>query len=285
MEDGRQAINTPPIPRRVDSVRHGRQVDPRTVAGPRPGDLEAIETASRDELAALANDLSFPRIIKPVDGVGGRGITCAENAEELLAAYDKLMKRETTQPLLQEVVDGEDYCLTVLYHEGELVAHSAYTNIANMPVEGGSGAVRETVDDGKFMEVAEKLFGPLGWSGVAEIDFRWDGDPDSDAYLIEVNPRFWAGLFQSVESGVDFPWLLYQLYTSGQVDAEPVAKIGTKTKVPAIWLAAAIRDSFDDALHLDESRKMLAIAGRHFRRGHFLRGHLLHGVRGVGPLR
>ena len=59
---------------------------------------------------------------------------------------------------------------------------------------------------------------------MVEVDFRWDGF--AEPFLIEVNPRFWAGLFHTVESGVDFPWMLYELAVTGHTVADEVSQQG-----------------------------------------------------------
>ncbi|MBW8883116.1 MAG: gamma-glutamyl-gamma-aminobutyrate hydrolase family protein, partial [Asticcacaulis sp.] len=87
------------------------------------------------------------------------------------------------------------------------------------------------------------------WDGVCEVDFRWTGDPQDVPQCIEVNARFWAGIFHSIETGVDFPWLLYQ-QTIGQPFAEPEAQVGVVTKTPAVWLLAALEDVAASDPHL-----------------------------------
>jgi hypothetical protein len=94
----------------------------------------------------------------------------------------------------------------------------------------------------KLAEIARQLLGPLGWHGVAQLDFRWNGRHDSPALLLEVNPRFWGGLFQSVESGIDFPWLLYQMTVEGDCEQPAPARIGTRTKMPGMGLIAAVEE-------------------------------------------
>ena len=195
---------------------------------------------TREELRELAPELSFPVIIKPVDGAGGRGVSCVatiERAEEQAAALGF-----ETPPLLQECIDGEDYCVAVLARAGELKAIMAYRNVSTFPREAGAGAVRETVDAAPFRDTVAALLDATQWDGVAQIDFRWSGKPKEAPKLIEVNARFWAGIFHSVESGVDFPWLLYRQTIGEDVGPEDEADIGATTKAAGAWLLAAIED-------------------------------------------
>jgi gamma-glutamyl-gamma-aminobutyrate hydrolase PuuD/predicted ATP-grasp superfamily ATP-dependent carboligase len=201
--------------------------------------------ASIDEVAALEDKL--PLVVKPVTGVGGRGVSIAHTPEEL---------REQTQalgfdppPLIQTFAGGDDYCVGVLARDGVIEAIMAYKNIATFPRKAGAGAIRESVDAEPFREGVAQLMAETKWNGVCEIDFRWDGDPDQVPQVIEVNARFWAGIFHSIETGVDFPWLLY-LQTIGKRFDEPEAQIGVITKTPAVWLLATLEDVAASDPHL-----------------------------------
>lgn len=191
---------------------------------------------SAEALQAQMQDLQFPVFIKVPDGSGGRGLQRCENAQALSAAYVALHKTfhfsKDYKPLVQTAVSGEDYCTTVLAQQGELKAHMTYRNIRSFPADGGIGVLRETVADAPLIEIAQQLIAATQWHGVAQIDFRWDGKPDSQPYLIEVNPRFWGGLFQSIESGVDYPWLLFQMVTGQELPADIAPQIGVQTRIP-----------------------------------------------------
>ena len=197
---------------------------------------------NQEELAGLAPDLPYPVLIKPYDQVGGRGIHKVADSEALLARWHENLSKYTQKSLIQETVEGDDYCLTALFDHGTPRATMAYKNVYRFPRETGAGILRETVDDSRFVEAAVKLMEPLAWNGVAEFDFIWDGKDETTPALIEVNTRFWGGLFQSVESGIDFPWLLYKLTVTGSVESAGAAVIGTRTKVPYVWLVSAMSE-------------------------------------------
>jgi len=206
-------------------------------------DLDIPETwrpQSLEELRQRAPKLIYPRIVKPVDGAGGRGVSCATTPEEIIEQAEALGFDEP--PLVQECIEGEDYCVAVLASAGEVRAIMAYRNVTTFPREAGAGAVRETVDAAPFRKEVEKLVAATNWNGVAQIDFRWSGKPTDAPKLIEVNARFWAGIFHSVESGVDFPWLLYAQTVGLPIEAEPEAQVGAVTKTSGAWLLAAIED-------------------------------------------
>ena len=111
---------------------------------------------------------------------------------------------------------GDDYCTTFLFDHGQVRASMTYHNLRTYPVKSGTGVLRETVDAPAMERTGAALLGSLGWHGVAEVDFRWDGK-SAEPVLIEVNPRFWGGLTQSVASGWDYPYLLYRLAIDGTV--------------------------------------------------------------------
>ncbi len=197
---------------------------------------------TEQQLQRALEEIRFPVLIKPPDQVGGRGIESCRSAAELRDRLDRYDAARYGPAIIQQAVAGEDYCLTVLFEQGRLKASMAYKNLRKFPADAGAGIVRETVDDRQFLDIAQRLLGPLEWNGIAELDYRWNGTPDSVPKLIEVNPRFWAGLFQSVESGIDFPWLLYELALTGHAPSPQPSQIGKRTKIPGLWLLAAIRD-------------------------------------------
>jgi predicted ATP-grasp superfamily ATP-dependent carboligase len=220
-----------------------RAVDPKDnlMRTARGLNLRIPSTWTSEELAsgALPAPTVFPVIVKPTRGVGGRGVHRIVDAEALATALAD-WRANGDSMLVQDFVRGEDYCLTALFDRGVLKASAAYHNLSQFPRGAGAGVLRETVDDAPFLAPVRALFGALGWTGVAEIDFRWDGS--AEPYLIEVNPRFWAGLFHTVESGVDFPWMLYELAVTGEVSTSAVPKIGQRTRVGGLYLLSAIQE-------------------------------------------
>lgn len=200
---------------------------------------------TNEQVKAYAEKLGFPHMVKPYDSAGGKGISVVHNQQELEQAFEEIRQSYHAPPLMQELVEGEDYCITLLFRQGELKASMGYKNLRHFPAEAGQGVVRETIDEKPFIEVAKQLFGPLQWNGVTQMDFVWDENPRHEPRLIEVNPRFWAGLFQSVYSGVDYPWLNYLLHTGQTLPPAQDASTGTKTKIPLIWMLSAVEDSIN----------------------------------------
>jgi gamma-glutamyl-gamma-aminobutyrate hydrolase PuuD/predicted ATP-grasp superfamily ATP-dependent carboligase len=220
-----------------------------------------------EDLRALAPEVDFPAIIKPVDGAGGRGVSCVNTLEELEEQAAAL--GFDPPPLVQECIDGEDYCVAVLASAGELKAIMAYRNVTTFPREAGAGAVRETVDAAPFQTEAEKLIAATDWNGVAQLDFRWSERAKDAPKLIEVNARFWAGIFHSVESGVDFPWLLYRQTIGLEADGDE-AEIGSTTKTSGTWLLAAIEDIAASDPHFNAAAEAWADAKSHVKSGDVL---------------
>ena len=233
-------------------------------------DTEIIIPAQRDQ-----NDLSeieFPRIAKPVDGVGGRGVKKIKSQKELITYLDKAPENEPV--LLQELIEGEDYCVSVIADHGELAGVVVYKNVRQFPNTSGAGAIRETVDAAPFAETTRQLLKAAKWNGVAEIDFRWDGKANSEPKLLEVNPRYWAGLFHSTESGVDFPLMAYKLAAGMNIlnaGQQNQVEIGFRSKTPAAWVLSIAEDVASSDTHLQKSSEAWAEMKAHASKGDVLK--------------
>ncbi|PQA87991.1 ATP-grasp domain-containing protein [Hyphococcus luteus] len=226
---------------------------------------QTVKVTSEREVREAAEKVRFPVMLKAPDKVGGRGVTKAANAGELMAQYKKLTG---DRALVQEFLEGVDYCHTVIFENGVLKGSMAYKNLRQWPRTSGAGVVRETVDDAPFLETSKKLLGPLGWNGVAEIDYRWTEKEGDEARLIEVNPRFWAGLYHSIASGVDFPWMLYELTVTGGVLSNYEQRVGEKTRIPGVAMLSAVNDIAHSETDFTRLREAWRDAGASLKEGH-----------------
>jgi len=137
-------------------------------------------------------------------------------------------------PIIQEYIpDGEGtYGVGLLLNfESEARASFVYKRLRSYPVSGGPSTLRESVKREDLQEIAESLLKSLGWTGIAHMEFKID-PRDGKAKLLEVNPRFWGSLHLAIESGVDFPFLLYHLAMDGDVEYVRDYRIGVKCR----WL-------------------------------------------------
>lgn len=203
---------------------------------------ESFACESEDQLEEAIAAMDFPCIIKPADGVGGRGISKVDDEAALRDAWASLNEEFPGAPVVQALSEGDDYCYCFLAIDGEIVADMAYRNLVSYPADYGAGVIRETVEHAPFQEAARKLVSDTGWNGVGQIDFMWTGEDSDTPQMIELNPRFWANLDHSVSSGVDFPWMHYEQAVTGKVSDTPKAVIGHRSKLPGLWLLAALEN-------------------------------------------
>ena len=203
-------------------------------------------------------NVTAPLIGKPVDGVGGRGVEMLRTHGEVKTYLAKADPKASV--LLQEVVAGGDFCVSFVAVRGEAIGVVAYRNIAQFPRKAGAGAVRETVDAVPFMAATRALIRATKWNGVAEIDFRWDENPENEPKMLEVNPRYWAGLFHSTASGIDFPWIAYSLAAGLPIfnPDEDAVKIGFRTRTPGAWILSAAQEVAESDSHLAKAAEAWA---------------------------
>lgn len=199
-----------------------------------------------EDFHAQLDEMAVPAFVKIRESSSGVGIDKVGTREQLektfLQFVDQFNLSPGDLPIIQALVPGDDYCVTTLFNRGKLEACMTYRNLRIFPAKTGPGAMRETVEAPAMEKIVGDVLGPLDWHGVAELDFRWDGQPDSAPHLIEVNPRFWGGLIQAVESGWDYPWLTFQLASTGKVDLDAERRTDVKTEIPILAFLATLNE-------------------------------------------
>jgi predicted ATP-grasp superfamily ATP-dependent carboligase len=193
----------------------------------------------RAELEEVLGRVSYPVVVKParsrVRTPGGwlrTSVHYAASQAELRRLFDQTHYLGAHPSLLQERIEGPGVGVFVLFDRGRAVAAFAHKRLRERPPSGGVSVLRESVPlDASLKAQAERLLGPLGWHGVAMLEYKRDARTGW-CFLMEVNGRFWGSLQLAVDAGIDFPYLAWQLALGQRLHDAPAYKVGIKSR----WL-------------------------------------------------
>lgn len=186
-----------------------------------------------EQLYEMAAEIGVPSIIKPRISSGSRGIVYATTKNELISSWLKV-HRTYPFPIIQECIpsEGDTYGVGLLLNsESDVRASFVYRRIRSYPVSGGPSTLRESVKRDDVKAIACSLLKSLKWTGIAHVEFKID-PRDGRPKLLEINPRFWGSLELAIESGIDFPYLLYEMAVNNDIEPVTAYKAGVKLR----WL-------------------------------------------------
>jgi predicted ATP-grasp superfamily ATP-dependent carboligase len=152
--------------------------------------------------------------------------------------------------MLQECISGWGEGIFAAYDHGKPVAFFAHRRLREKPPHGGVSVLSESIETNpKLLYYAQSLLDHVGWHGIAMVEFRISrtGKP----YLMEVNTRFWGSLQLAVDSGVDFPWLIYQISCENKIKSIDHYKTGVRLR----WLLGDL-----DSLYLTVRDQQYSVA-------------------------
>jgi protein-tyrosine-phosphatase/predicted ATP-grasp superfamily ATP-dependent carboligase len=183
---------------------------PDTVFVP-DGDIEKV----------LAQVGQWPVVVKPgrslVKSQGSwkkTSVLYARDADQLRTLYREV--GYLSEPsLLQARVVGEGQGVFALFDRGKPAVWFAHRRLRERPPSGGVSVLSESIPlRAQLGDPARRILQSVQWHGVAMVEFKVDA-ASGVPYLMEVNGRFWGSLQLAIDAGVDFPWMLYQLATTG----------------------------------------------------------------------
>lgn len=188
------------------------------------------------ELAGIKAELNYPVVIKPrqskyltTDGWISAGVDYAFSYDELIKKMERF-KKLPALPLIQERLSGPGIGAFLLFNHGMEKAIFFHRRIREKPPSGGVSVLRESIiPEPSIKEYSIRLMKALNWHGVAMVEFKVD-DRDNTPRIIEINARFWGSLQLAIDSGIDFPFMLYKMITTGDVAPAFDYKIGIKSR-------------------------------------------------------
>jgi predicted ATP-grasp superfamily ATP-dependent carboligase len=185
------------------------------------------------------DQLEYPAVVKPVRSriLTNRGwlrasVHYAHSKLDLWRLYHENEYLASSPSLIQERIAGPGMGIFVLFDHGRLVAGFGHRRLREKPPSGGVSVLRESVPlDPHLRDHALRLLAPLGWHGVAMMEYKQDRRTGK-LFLMEVNGRFWGSLQLAIDAGVDFPYLLHQLALGHRLEVPQVYRVGVKSR----WL-------------------------------------------------
>jgi len=193
----------------------------------------------RDIDAVASMDLSglhYPMVLKPARSVSERaGVRATFSVTYASDASDLRRKVRALPPaafplLLQQRVVGPGMGIFLLLWDGKLKAQFAHQRLSEKPPSGGVSVYRESVSmDEGLRDRSRALLDRFGWRGVAMVEYKRDS-ATGQAYLMEVNGRFWGSLQLAIDSGVDFPRILVACALGEQSQQMPSYRVGVRSR-------------------------------------------------------
>jgi predicted ATP-grasp superfamily ATP-dependent carboligase len=211
-----------------------------------------------DDVIKMSAEITYPAVIKPrrskflIDSNWVEtGVDYAESADDLVKIFEK-SSPSLPLPIIQERIPGPGIGAFVLMNNGESKAVFFHRRIREKPLSGGVSTLRESIAvDQTTMDYSIKLLEALDWYGVAMVEFKLDSR-DNLPKIMEINGRFWGSLQLAVDSGIDFPFMLYKMAMDGDIEPATGYKVGIKSR----WLMGDLDHLLIRLFHSDAKLKL-----------------------------
>ena len=169
---------------------------------------QKVRFYSQSDLAK--KDLKFPVFIKPRFGVGSKDCYTAANEAEL-----EFFLKKVKRPIIEELVAGDKYVI-------DAVNDLHGRNLVSIPrreweAKSGVGVRSEVVKDEDLVRFGKDVSQSLKVIGPCNLEVFKKG---KNIFLIEVNPRYSAGVVLSTKSGANIPAIALDLFLHNKIAAE-----------------------------------------------------------------
>ncbi len=194
---------------------------------------ETLRPKDENEILNFLKEYGEPIVLKILNSSSSRGVfyLYMNNLSVLLDKIFKSKKIDYGDFIVQQYEKGTGYGVSMLFNNGKLRAKFAHKRLREIVSTGGPSTLRVSIKNRVMEEYAELLLREVAFHGVAMVEFKYN-EQTGDIRFLEVNPRFWGSVALAIQSGVDFPYLLYKMAVEG--DVAPCTNY--KTGVTVKWL-------------------------------------------------
>ena len=208
----------------------------------------------RRDIERVAPEAVYPCVLKPLAAhywrrgenwrlVGARKAVAIQSERELRSEYAAIAQADE-RALVQELIPGGDENLAIaacyLDRQSRWVRGFNIRKLVQVPAGFGTGCIVESVHRPELFEPAERLLRAMGFTGIAEVEFKWDAR-DRQYKLIEVNPRPWDQHRLGSACGVDLIYAAYCDHAGIPAPSFGPAVAGRKWIAEDTFLTTALR--------------------------------------------
>lgn len=169
--------------------------------------VPSIKTFMIDE---IPSGFSYPCIAKPFNGRSSEGLIRNASREQILAIPEK--EKYIVQDQLVGDIYTVDYCRSA--KTGQDVA---IPRIELLRTKNGAGLTIQTINDLNLIRLSSYIGNKLNINGCVNFEFIRH---NSDYYLIDINPRFSAGIAFSIISGYDMVLNHIRCFINHKIDEQ-----------------------------------------------------------------
>lgn len=179
--------------------------------------------ATVDQLLAVAGDMDFPVVLKPVRSadwhdasivalLGYRKMVQVDDRDRLLEEWTRICAC-SAPPLIQEYVRGGDdaHFSYVSYRDRSSRELAGFTvqKLRLHPIHGGFATLVRVVREPAMATIGRRVLDQLGYRGAASVCFKRDA-VSGEPRIFEINGRLPVSHGASQLVGIDLPWLMYR---------------------------------------------------------------------------
>jgi len=175
-----------------------------------------------NEISTASDKITLPIVLKPGRSIGRKSNSRRQLRVEYATSQQELNTKTSDflqygPVILQEYSMGKGVGIELIADHGEIKYAFQHLRLHEIPLTGGGSSFRVSTEiEPVLYDASEKLIKALSWHGVAMVEFKWN--PETGDYaLMEINGRFWGSLPLSIAAGADFPAMLIELYTTGNI--------------------------------------------------------------------
>ena len=218
-----------------DKTRTLEAADKLGIAYPRSIQIERL-----DDLSIAVAEFGFPFVLKPTISWTGKTAdrvvpTEVIDSREALDATTRFLAAGAGV-IAQEWASGRREGVSLFLVGDEVLAYCGHLAHRTTPVLGGVSVMRESIAvSDEVLDASVRLVKAIGLEGPCEVEFRRNAD--GQPLLMEINPRLAGTLENAIQSGVDFPLMIWQWASGQSVSRVEDYRIGVRTR----WLLGDVR--------------------------------------------
>ncbi len=157
-----------------------------------------VANPSNEAALSFARQHGYPVVVKGATGMAGENVHIVSSDQQLLTALNEVAH---DQPVVQQFIAGNTVLGGGLFLNGQALRLQLCEKTQLYPASTGPSIKVRSLKNAQLQRHVVTLLAGLTWTGLASIDFIWNGDT---FYFLELNPRPWGSITAAQSAGIDF---------------------------------------------------------------------------------